>query len=674
MDRRATGTIIRRILAAVGLMAAMLCTTGVAAASPVFAPDDGIQIPPGVLGPQSAAKTGVLPGVVVMLRLPSAPGGTVPTFGSGAATILDNAAFGSSDSLDTYMPEQSQGRITGVTGTTIGPFTGPAGSSICSGSNTRFSEILQWARDAAAANGRPIDPNEYLMVAVQDTATCEPAGTGWVGAPGLVVYYSDWNQRDTLTVLAHEMGHNLGMDHARSHECPQGTPTGSASCTNIEYGSPFSIMGNGWADPGPNGFTALNRYQAGWLAGRTTTLTSGTSTVTLQASGGTAPGTQLLNLSSGGDLWVEYQSAVAGGIFNTPITGGVLVRSDIPSGATASADNALLKLHPEHSVANNQYALDVGERYIDPFNGMTVKVLSQDSATVQLEVGFNFGDTTPPPTPGVVGISVGSDRCAVATVTRPLDGETTTKWEWRVDAGTLATTTLASGPIQLGCPSAGTHTFTITAVDQAGNRSASASAPFTIPAAATTPAPTPDPTPDPAPGSLGDICPQVRVIRRGVQVTLIVPKVPRTAVVRRGSTAIATVPAGDARVTDQPGLGRFTYTLLLPGTSVLSAKVCKLDVVQVLGAPARVRALRVQRRRGNRLLVRWAPPTRRGAGALVYRVRQGRRVIGVTRSRAVVISTTRRRLRSVVTVQARDRSGVWGPATGARLGGTGRRR
>ena len=66
--------------------------------------------------------------------------------------------------------------------------------------------------------------------------------------------------------LAHELGHNLGMNHARSMEC--GSPlyysTGGQGCSYREYGNYNDVMGNG---EGVH-FSGYYQRYLGWIGAR----------------------------------------------------------------------------------------------------------------------------------------------------------------------------------------------------------------------------------------------------------------------------------------------------------------------------------------------------------------------------------------------------------------------
>ena len=70
-------------------------------------------------------------------------------------------------------------------------------------------------------------------------------------------------QRDTLSVVLHELGHNLGLYHANSWTAAGDSVIGPGS--NVEYGNTFDLMGPDSSTPGVHEIGAENKNALDWL-------------------------------------------------------------------------------------------------------------------------------------------------------------------------------------------------------------------------------------------------------------------------------------------------------------------------------------------------------------------------------------------------------------------------
>jgi Gametolysin peptidase M11/Bacterial Ig domain len=133
--------------------------------------------------------------------------------------------------------ESSRGLV-GFSGSAVGPFT----IDYAAGGSCNY---LGWAAAAeAAARAAGIDPAQYTRV---NYVTPPNASCGWTGLAYMPGRQS-WVQSCSVTgAFSHELGHNLGLNHAA-------TPT-------LEYGDSSDPMGGG----NVSGHNGPNRTAAGWM-------------------------------------------------------------------------------------------------------------------------------------------------------------------------------------------------------------------------------------------------------------------------------------------------------------------------------------------------------------------------------------------------------------------------
>lgn len=355
-----------------------------------------------------------------------------------------------------YAQSDGQVSLTGLNGPdadvsdwfTLGTTMPRLASGACDANTIRTQALA-----AATTAGDSPGSYDHVMIVFPYTTACSWAGLGQVG--GKITWINGFFQNDAVVdsaVAAHEIGHNLGVQHASSLACtqPSADPSvavlTSTSCTLplsssnpsasdvpvMEYGDPFDMMGTmGYTFPwrGTELMSTWHRAQLLELpeASQQTATAEGAYTLKAAQSGS---GVRLIRIARGtgpstmAELALEYrpadstfdQWALSG---STPTAGGVLVRL-VPT-LTTSSYSYLLDGTPEtrqqyvgptssgafvgaFDAAWRDAALRPGRSLVDQPSGIeiTVDSVTADSATIELHGGLlstNAAAVTPTPTP-----------------------------------------------------------------------------------------------------------------------------------------------------------------------------------------------------------------------------------------------------------------------------------
>ncbi|MEO8369288.1 MAG: BACON domain-containing carbohydrate-binding protein [Candidatus Solibacter sp.] len=350
-------------------------------------------------GPQNIA--------VLMLTTPSR---TLPA--AITASSLQQA-FGSgpythaTDSLNGYWLEMSYGQ-TWVTNQVFGPF--PLGQDF---SCDQSDQILAAAINAADST---VDFSQFTRVALMFPVASCPSYSGMdtlgcrnVASPskGNLQASVGWfphtpNTGVNVPLLAHEFGHAMGLEHARTLDYNTATlgPMGALNQpgTLVEYGDLFSLMGypyNGYGISGqyaaPHKSLVLNWLQPGDYQN---VQAPGTFFLSPYEAGGMRALRVLREATLFSWLWLEYRQPIGDtdrglqGMPNANVFNGALIHYEDPT--VGNQGSFLLDFNPS-STPNDFHnaALTAGHSWSDPYSPLTLTVNSATPAGLDVSVAYD---------------------------------------------------------------------------------------------------------------------------------------------------------------------------------------------------------------------------------------------------------------------------------------------
>lgn len=321
--------------------------------------------------------------------------------------MMQDTFFGPGVSVDGYLRESSFNK-TRATGQVFGPL-------VLDGDY--LGQPLA-VRDAAVrALGFTVDLRAFtriVLVVPQAATGLLSGGLGSVGCSeiplptGPSVASTSWlgdasmgSPADVAAAAIHEMGHNLGLLHARAADFGNETlgPLGQrpAPWDQVhDYGDVFSNMGRGlghWAAP--------HKVQLGWLDGQTDIATLETNgSVTLGAyEAGSGPKALRLRRGSGNDAWLWLENRQPVGAYDATLPNsafaGALVHYEDGGWQDQSHTNLLRFNAAEDTGFFSQAPLAAGSSWTDPYSnlGISVKRLSEDR--LQIDTTFAPAPTCP---------------------------------------------------------------------------------------------------------------------------------------------------------------------------------------------------------------------------------------------------------------------------------------
>jgi chitodextrinase len=429
---------------------------------------------PELLPTDAATAAAATPVTVAVILLNFSNDATQPY----AAATANGIMFSNPTSVANYFAEESRGAVA-MSGHVYGWYTVAATNASC---NTAYSTWESQADAMAAAAGVDLSSFDRVVYAWPYAPSCGWAGMGYMPGP------TSWNNGSfDLRVLAHELSHNFGTNHASTLQCTQGTTIValSATCTYTEYGDPFSVMGSA------NTYHSDSEQvgEMGWLkAGELATVAPGGTYAVTPLLTGAAGAAKVLRIvrttgPSASSFFVDVRATV-GPYFDTfgPTSAavtGVMIRLSTDSGVPmwAPTNTKLVDATPNTSTYTDA-PLTVGNTVTDPVSHISITTISVDASGALIRVT----ESVPPTAPGgLTGVASGA-RAMDLSWSAATDNVAVTGYRLQRDGADLGTV----GPSvrsfhDTGLTAETAYHYTVVAFDGSGNDGPTAAVDVTTP-------------------------------------------------------------------------------------------------------------------------------------------------------------------------------------------------
>jgi hypothetical protein len=385
------------------------------------------------------------------------------------SAFVRQRVFTDSNSTSAFFREQSYDQVQLVgrdneSGDVYGWYTIADDNSGC--------DINTWtnqARNAVTAAGGSLAGYDHVIFAFPNQASCD-----WGGLGELPGDYSWTNGSLTVRILAHELGHNMGLHHASSYRCVSGgiQVQAGGTCTADEYGDPFDVMGG----YGSRHSHAWHLDKLRYLGDSNVRTVSQSGTYTVRSAATQSTAVNALRVPRSYDSlgrvvnWYEVEYRTPTGLFDNflptdAVVNGVSIR--VVHDRSTILQSLLMDATPGSVSEFQDGALSAGRTFTDGAVSITTNSISGSEATVSVVLGPVPDARPSKPTGLQATVEAGAVRLrwipstddqGIARYTVVRDGK-----EIGSTTGT-AFTDSAVAPGEL-------HYYTVAAVDTSGQRS-----------------------------------------------------------------------------------------------------------------------------------------------------------------------------------------------------------
>lgn len=295
-----------------------------------------------------------------------------------------NLINGTGQTLKDYYAENSYGK-TSVSADVFGYYTIPLIKESCSSSDWVIA-----ADSAAFQNGVPIQNYTRRMYFFPRDYNCFPQFGAWADVGGKIT--RSWmGEADVAGVMAHEFGHNLGLNHSNAYDCgdTQVSRSETNDCRSYEYGDWYDVMGS---TGNFNQFNAPHKASLGWLTQdqQQRITTSGTYTVT--ALENPTNEVKLLEIpipNSSRYYYVSFRKAIG---FDQNLPKAITQGFSLHTAEKDKTYTQLIDSTPEPDFVAYGFedaAFSDSIPFNDSYNGITIKQLSHTSESATVQVSFD---------------------------------------------------------------------------------------------------------------------------------------------------------------------------------------------------------------------------------------------------------------------------------------------